>query len=295
MAVGAWYAFRLATRPAMDGACESQARDTCATASKRVHLTCTICAIMHMMVVVQACRCLRTGYAHLDMHSADALCRPTLLRMLGMLSTAYVADLVATYGMGVVPYSRCDPLPATGGKDVLAHHLPIVCGILPLCLPFALGLEMDAAVHLLATDPVGMWRLVLLPFGWLCLSSLNEACMCMQRVDLPAGLWNTQCMYVLEMGYKCLIFTLFALASLCYSAMLAARMLHFCANRTAAERVVCLVSSPLMLSILVLITFIVTMYPRMARRAFSKLRRVLKGCDARPPGAPLRDTRVHCD
>ena len=245
---------------------------------------------MHVHVVVQACRCLRTAYGDdLRPVTASAQTQRQLAQVLGALTVAYVVDLIGIYAFGVVPYSRCSPEPAAGGWEVLQHHLPLICGIVPLMTPFAMAwAETEGTVEMLAQDPVGVGRLCLLPFGWLLLSSVNEAIMCMQRVDLPRGVWNTWLMYVVEIGYKCLIFTVFASCSLYYCVLVAIRYLAFCSSRREPlAAAVCFVSSPLCLSILVLLIFTTTLYPAMARRALRKFSGVLDGSlDGKPPGAP---------
>lgn len=254
---------------------------------------------MHVHVFVQAILCDIMSVRMTPSTEAAAI-RNRLLHMLIALFAAYASDIIAM-GAGVVPYSRCQPLPA-GAMDILTHHLPIAGIIVPLAMPLALGwASVENVVGWIEAAPRN-GAFALLPFGISCLSSLNEAIMCMQRVDLPRHVWNTRMMYLFELGYKCLIFTVFAAASLWVCCCAAAQYMadctadaHVTRGAARADAIVtairCFASSPIMCAIVALALFKVLLYPRMATRAVAKFRALLRGTiDARPPLAPVADS-----
>lgn len=103
---------------------------------------------------------------------------------------AYTFDLVCCYLFKIVPFSRCN-----SPKDIASHHLPILLGVLPLCIPtWASELRnADPLIHDIlnytASDSGGKWRYammngILQATGWGFLSSLNEFIMCLQRAEM---------------------------------------------------------------------------------------------------------------
>jgi len=76
--------------------------------------------------------------------------------------------------------------------DIAGHHLPILMGVLPLCIPtWAEWTTIDPLVHNILdyTDGESKWRYamimgVLQANGWGFLSSLNEFIMCLQRAEM---------------------------------------------------------------------------------------------------------------
>ena len=112
--------------------------------------------------------------------------------------------------------------------------------------------------------------------------------MCMQRVDLPRGVWNTRPMYIFEMAFKCGVFTMSGPSAVVAAVRTLATLTTSSVCLATASRTRCLLSSPFCHGLLVGCLFVVGMYPHMAKRAIGKLRGVLAGTvDATPPGAPL--------
>jgi len=105
---------------------------------------------------------------------------------------AYTFDLLCCYLFRIIPFSRCNL-----SKDIASHHLPILVGVLPLCIPiWAEWKTIDPLVHSILDhtnntndDETTKWRYamimgVLQANGWGFVSSLNEFIMCLQRAEM---------------------------------------------------------------------------------------------------------------
>jgi len=218
---------------------------------------------------------------------------------------AYTADLTAVYAFGVVPYSRCHPDPARGGRDVLMHHLPVLFFLLAT-FPACVWLDGPVLTWAWMNDNIHK-QSMLLNMGFGFISSLNEAIMCMQVADLPRGVWNTKLVYLFELSYKCLIFSIFPLVSSCAAARTFANLRHndACAElgrrkwsiptdqshgamHTAQIICTCIATSPGLFGTTGYPIFSALIYPAFFRRARSKLRDLIDGtASGTPPGAPL--------
>jgi hypothetical protein len=260
-------------------------------ASKQMtQILCCVCAIMHMLVVFHAVIALKAalcGELRSDPVRATALLRDALSHG----AAAYVVDLVAIVCFGVVPFSRCQPLPE-GGLDVFRHHLPVLLVILPLQVPLLLGWEtVEPVVRVLAQHDTALGGLLVQQGCWVSLSSVNEAIMCMQRVDLPiVRLWNSRSAYIFEMAYKCLIFTLFYALSAHAGIRIGISATAIASASCDAHRLCVahsILASPYLWGHLGGCTFGAVLYPGMLSRAFGKLRGILDGSIlGTPAGAP---------
>eukprot|EP01083_Nonionella_stella_P303089 1047749_1 len=98
---------------------------------------------------------------------------------------AYSFDLICCYALGVIPFSRCN-----SASDIAGHHLPILCLVLPLCVPIWAQLEsLDplffAVLHSKNSKArSGMLIACLRGTGLGFVSSLNEVFMCFQRAEM---------------------------------------------------------------------------------------------------------------
>ena len=192
---------------------------------------------------------------------------------------AYIVDLLVVCGLGVVPYSRCDPV--KGGRDIIVHHVPSIIG--GSLLRYAQVEMMTGPDAIEVASILARWR------GWSMLSSYNEVIMCMQRVDWPAAVWNSRRCYLIELSWKVLIFTVFAGLGTTAAVQMFSRLLASTAEGAATSLEVAsnMASSPLAWAILIYLVFYATMYPSMGWRAIRKLSDVATGrIRGTPPGAP---------
>jgi hypothetical protein len=105
---------------------------------------------------------------------------------------AYSFDLICCYALGVIPFSRCN-----SASDIAGHHLPILCLVLPLCIPIWAQLEsLDplffAVIHSNNSKArSGLIIACLRATGLGFVSSLNEVFMCFQRAEMSwAGIFK---------------------------------------------------------------------------------------------------------
>jgi len=232
----------------------------------------------HGALFLHCCKCLLAGYGltPMDESSVTALWRRTL----GTWAVTYSLDLVVVFAFGVVPFSR-----VVNALHVVYHHVPPMAVVI-CSLPHALGW---AGTEMMLSYPTQ--NVLLQVIGWSGLHSLNEALMCLQRVDaMPRGrgrgLLSTRPVIVFELAYKCVVFALFGtMASLAaLRALLWAATASECAAHHSA--VGCIISSPLCWGLLIGSAFVVVMYPGMAQRSFAKLLGVASGrLDGIPPAA----------
>ena len=257
---------------------------------------CTACALLHGAVGTFGVVLLVTLYTgQLEVSAAPVERYTSLTRLTeATFCLAYIVDLFAVICVHVVPYSRCDPVPSKGGRDILVHHIPSLIGGSLLGAPWFFSFPVaDPRLGLLrGAGAVEVAAIVLRWRGWTMLSSFNEMLMCMQRVDVPAGLWNSRAVYTLELLWKVLIFTAFAACGVGASTEMLWRIGASCADEHApgllsAGAARCVAASPFAWSVGVYLLFIATMYPSMAKRAIKKLRDVASGRKyGTPPGAP---------
>jgi len=225
--------------------------------------------------------------------------RPPVYHPFSLLSTTDstrvplvdLVDLSVVYGFGIVPFSRVNPDPGKGGREIFQHHVPaLVAGTMmgaPWIFqwPFAdsrLGLLQGARALEMGTI-VLRWR------AWTALSCFNETLMCFQRVDTPAGIFNSRVCYSVELLWKVCIFTVNAGMGAIASILVLTHIVASCAEEAAAPlgAARCVAASPLAMSVPAYLLFYATMYPSMAQRAIRRLRDVLGGhVFGTPPGAP---------
>jgi hypothetical protein len=203
--------------------------------------------------------------------------------------SAYTMDLLAITAFGVVPFSRCPP--KGGGRDVFQHHIPAMV-VMSCKLCFAFGWD-EPMTSLATKHPITTGMVLLQAVGYGGITSLNELIMCMQRVDFPRGLWHLRVVYTFELGYKCLIFSLFgalylmAAARVFMSVVTDSTCAAQCFNSLVLCYARCLGLSPFCWGCLVGTTFPILLYPSMLKRAGTKLHGVLTHrVDPTPPLGP---------
>ena len=236
-------------------------------------VVCLIAAALHSLIFARAVACVWLS----GVGCADALCLATLRRTSVAVGAAYAWDLFSIRGLGIVPLSRCRT-----GDDIVGHHVPVLCVMMPLGLPFCCGWRGWEPACAVAIMP----RLVLFAEGTGFLSSLNEAIMCLQKVRGVRAVARSFGAVAFELVYKVLIFSVMALAILVgclaiqYHVFVRCREVH---AGDARALVAAVLSSPVLLRSLVYGWFVLSKYPVMGRRAIRKLRAHVETGDGAPP------------
>jgi len=254
---------------------------------------CGVCALLHGIVTVCAFTALYVGYSGALEASVDPFStyfRIVRTQDLAFL-TAYVVDLVAVFFLDVSPFSRLPPEASKATRELATHHLPamIACNVLGAPWIFSVPFADPALALLKGTDGVQVALLTLRSNGWVMISSFNEVLMCLQRVDWPQGLFNSRRAYCLEIGYKCLIFSMFSMMGAYNTTLTFYRLATSCAASEPAvlSAATCVAVCPVAWRIVAYTIFLLVMYPWMGRRARAKLWEVMTGRKhGTPPGAP---------